>query len=49
MRSKIYMFAKVLAIKAQYAEGLKGYQDTVKEMKSPKREGYQVSGRDEEP
>ena len=32
------MFAEGLATKAQYAEGLKGYQDAVEEMKSPERD-----------
>mmetsp|Transcript_11877 Transcript_11877/g.27108 ORF Transcript_11877/g.27108 Transcript_11877/m.27108 type:complete len:89 (+) Transcript_11877:156-422(+) len=31
------MYALNLATKAQYAEGLKGYQDAVQEMKSPER------------
>jgi len=32
------LFAKGLATKAQYVEGLKGYQQALEEMKSPDRD-----------
>lgn len=35
----IDLFLRGLATKAQFAEGLGGYQDAVEEMKSPDREG----------
>ncbi|EJK49088.1 hypothetical protein THAOC_32068 [Thalassiosira oceanica] len=38
------MFAKGHATKKQYAEALKGYQDTVEEMKSPRRDEAVASG-----
>ena len=38
------LFASGLATKAQYAEALKEYQDSVEEMKSPDRDGAVTSG-----